>query len=77
MLVSSKSPYSLELWHYGAKKSLVRRLGFDTHPLGATLQTTPDGDYLSGSLNCDDSNIVTAPDESCLYFVHIKNISGE
>ena len=77
VLVSSKTPYSLELWHYGAKKSLVRRLGFDTHPLGATLQTTPDGDYLSGSLNWDDSNSVTAPDESGLYFVHIKNLSGE
>ena len=77
VLVSSKSPYSLELWHYGAKKTLVRRLGFDTHPLGATLQTTPDGDYLSTSLNWDDPNLVTAPEKSGLYFVHIKNLSGE
>lgn len=77
VLVSSKSPYSLELWHYGAKKTLIRRLGFDSHPLGATLQTTPDGDYLSASLNWDDTNLVTAPEKSGLYFVHIKNLSGE
>ena len=77
VLVSSKSPYSLELWHYGAKKTLIKRLGFDTHPLGATLQTTPDGDYLSASLNWDDPNLVSAPEKSGLYFVHIKNLSGE
>ncbi|WP_437222821.1 N,N-dimethylformamidase beta subunit family domain-containing protein [Planctomicrobium sp. SH661] len=84
--VHSVEPYHLELWRYGWKKELVRKLGwFDDHGPRATMQITPDGDYSQtgirwnsiGYQNSSHRQHVTAPSQSGLYYFHASTRSGD
>lgn len=77
VLISSKSPYRAELWKYGKKKIKISNLGFDSHPLGATMQRLEDGDFVGEGVNWRDGIRFKAPEHSGLYMVHIRNLSGE
>ncbi|HLJ10494.1 MAG TPA: N,N-dimethylformamidase beta subunit family domain-containing protein, partial [Planctomycetaceae bacterium] len=83
--VHSPEAYELELWRYGWKKELVRKLGwYDEHGPRATVQITPDGDYSRsgaewnkfGYANPALKQFVTAPDRSGLYYFHARTKSG-
>jgi N,N-dimethylformamidase len=83
--VHSPEAYELELWRYGWKKELVRKLGwYDEHGPRATVQITPDGDYTQtgvewnkfGYANPALKQYVTAPDRSGLYYFHARTRSG-
>ena len=75
----------MELWRYGWKKELVRKLGwYDEHGPRATVQITPDGDYSRtgaewnkfGYANPALKQFVTAPERSGLYYFHARTKSG-
>lgn len=83
--VHSPEAYELELWRYGWKKELIRKLGwYDEHGPRATVQITPDGDYTRtgvewnkfGYANPALKQFVTAPDRSGLYYFHARTKSG-
>jgi N,N-dimethylformamidase len=83
--VHSPEAYELELWGYGWKKELIRKLGwYDEHGPRATVQITPDGDYSRtgvewnkfGYANPALRQYVTAPDRSGLYYFHARTKSG-
>lgn len=83
--VHSPQAYELELWRYGWKKELIRKLGwYDEHGPRATIQITPDGDYTQtgvewnkfGYANPALKQNVTAPDRSGLYYFHARTKSG-
>lgn len=83
--VHSPEAYDLELWRYGWKKELVRKLGwYDEHGPRATVQITPDGDYSRtgvewnkfGYANPALKQFVTAPDRAGLYYFHARTKSG-
>ncbi|MFN0052296.1 MAG: N,N-dimethylformamidase beta subunit family domain-containing protein [Planctomycetales bacterium] len=83
--VHSPEAYELELWRYGWKKELIRKLGwYDEHGPRATVQITPDGDYSQrgvewnkfGYANPALKQFVTAPDRSGLYYFHARTKSG-
>lgn len=77
VLVSSKTPYSAELWSYNSTKEKIANLGFDSHPIGSTLQNTGNGDYVSEGVDWKDGIRFQTPGESGLYVVRVKNQSGE
>jgi hypothetical protein len=83
--VHSPVAYELELWRYGWRKELVRKLGwFDEHGPRATVQITPDGDYTQtgvewnkfGYANPHHKQKVAAPPRSGLYYFHARTASG-
>jgi hypothetical protein len=83
--VHSPEAYELELWRYGWKKELIRKLGwYDEHGPRATVQITPDGDYTRtgvewnrfGYANPALKQFVTAPERSGLYYFHARTRSG-
>lgn len=83
--VHSPEAYEAELWRYGYRKELVRRLGwYDEHGPRATVQITPDGDYSQtgaewnkhGYSSPHHKQLVTAPDRTGLYYFHTKTKSG-
>ncbi|MBI1774661.1 MAG: carboxypeptidase regulatory-like domain-containing protein [Proteobacteria bacterium] len=83
--VHSPEAYELELWRYGWKKELVRRLGWhDEHGPRATVQITPDGDYSQtgvqwnkfGYASPAHKQWVSAPERSGLYYFHARTKSG-
>jgi len=83
--VHSPEAYEIELWRYGWKKELIRKLGwYDEHGPRATVQITPDGDYSRsgvewnkfGYANPALKQFVTAPDRSGLYYFHARTKSG-
>ena len=83
--VHSPEAYELELWRYGWKKELVRKLGwYDEHGPRATVQITPDGDYSRtgvewnkfGYANPALKQYVEAPEQSGLYYFHARTRSG-
>lgn len=83
--VHSPEAYELELWRYGWKKELIRKLGwFDEHGPRATVQITPDGDYSRsgaewnkfGYANPALKQFVAAPERSGLYYFHARTKSG-
>jgi hypothetical protein len=83
--VHSPEAYELELWRYGWKKELIRKLGwYDEHGPRATVQITPDGDYSRcgaewnkfGYANPALKQFVTAPEHSGLYYFHARTSSG-
>ncbi len=83
--VHSPEAYELELWRYGWKKELVRKLGwYDEHGPRATVQITPDGDYSRtgvewnrfGYANPALKQFVAAPARSGLYYFHARTKSG-
>jgi hypothetical protein len=84
--VHSPEAYELELWRYGWKKELVRKLGwYDEHGPRATVQITPDGDYSRtgvewnkfGYANPALKQFVTAPERSGLYYFHARTRAGQ
>ncbi len=83
--VHSVEQYQLELWRYGARPELVRRLGWhDEHGPRATMQVTPDGDYTRtgtewnkvGYVSPTHRQFVTAPERSGLYYFRARTPSG-
>jgi hypothetical protein len=83
--VHSVEPFKLDLWRYGAKKEIVRDLGwYDEHGPRATMQITPDGDYSQtgvlwnkyGYVNPLLHQYVEAPQRSGLYYFRAKAASG-
>ena len=83
--VHSPEAYELELWRYGWKKELVRKLGwYDEHGPRATVQITPDGDYSRtgvewnkfGYANPALKQYVTAPERSGFVLLHARTKSG-
>lgn len=85
-MVHSVEEYGLELWRYGAEKRLVRRVGtFDEHAARAVMQVTPDGDYSQSGVDWNRNGyhhkafrqLLEAPSESGLYFLHAHSKSGE
>ncbi len=84
--VHSDEEFSLELYRYGESKQLVKRVGtYDEHGPRATIQITPDGDYTQtgvewnkhGYSNKNLKQLLTAPDQSGLYYLHATTKSGK
>jgi hypothetical protein len=83
--VHSPEAYELDLWRYGLKRELIKRLGwYDEHGPRATVQITPDGDYSRTGVEWNKfgyadpglKQFVTAPDRSGLYYFHARTKSG-
>jgi len=83
--VHSPEAYEIELWRYGWKKELVKKLGwYDEHGPRATVQITPDGDFTHtgvewnkfGYANPSLKQKVAAPEKSGLYYFHARTKSG-
>lgn len=83
--VHAVEPYHLSVWRYGLKKEFERNIGwFDEHGPRATMQVTPDGDYVQtgvewnkrGYDNPHHTQFVTGPERSGLYYLHAKGESG-
>ncbi len=83
--VHAVEPYHLSVWRYGLRKEFVRNIGwFDEHGPRATMQVTPDGDYVQtgvewnkrGYDNPHHTQFVTGPERSGLYYLHAKGESG-
>ncbi len=83
--VHAVEPYHLSLWRYGYRKEFIRPIGwFDEHGPRATMQITPDGDYVQtgvewnkrGYGNPHHTQFVTGPERSGLYYMHAKGESG-
>ncbi|MCH2219911.1 MAG: hypothetical protein MK097_06240, partial [Dechloromonas sp.] len=84
--VHAVEEYGLELWRYGADKEFVRRIGtFDEHGPRATMQITPDGDYTQTGVEWNKhgyhskalAQLIDAPPQSGLYYLHARSKSGE
>ncbi len=84
--VHSVSPYKLSLWRYGLNKEFIRLLGwFDEHGPRATMQITPDGDYVQTGVQWNKigygsphhTQLVPGPEKSGLYYLHAETESGE
>jgi len=85
---SSHEPVEISLYRYGWDKSFIKEIGrFEAFaPLGDT-QTLPDGDISLLGVNWNhsrfdfppdlDARSVIAPEESGLYYFHMKSKSGE
>jgi N,N-dimethylformamidase len=83
--VHSPEAFELELWRYGGKKELIRKLGwYDEHGPRATVQIVPDGDFSRsgvawnkfGYANPALKQFVKAPERSGLYYFHARTKSG-
>ena len=83
--VHAVEAYHLSLWRYGLRKEHIRNIGwFDEHGPRATMQITPDGDYVQtgvqwnkeGYHNPHHTQFVTGPERSGLYYLHAKGESG-
>jgi len=83
--VHSPEAYKLGLWRYGARKDFIRNLGwYDDHGPRPTLQITPDGDWVAGGIQWNQTGynlqwhrqLVTAPEPSGLYYFHARTESG-
>ena len=83
--VHAVESYRLSLWRYGQRKEFVRLLGwFDEHGPRATMQITPDGDYVQtgvawnkrGYGNPHHTQFVVGPERSGLYYLEAKTESG-
>jgi N,N-dimethylformamidase len=78
--------YGLSLWRYGLEMVFVRDIGwFDEHGPNAVMQITPDGDYTQTGVDWNRvgygsnphlSQLMEAPVESGLYYVHARTESG-
>jgi len=84
--VHSPTPYELELWRYGLEKTMVRRIGaFDEFGPRACIQLLPDGDFSQTGVRWNSvgygnpiyRQFVTAPEESGLYYFHVKAKDGQ
>jgi hypothetical protein len=84
--VHATESYRLDLYRYGWEKKHIRTIGwFDEHGPLATMQITPDGDYTQTGIqfnkfgysnNPHHRQYVTAPEESGLFYLHAKAVSG-
>ena len=83
--VHSLEAYRLDLWRYGWEKEHIHPLGwFDEHGPRATMQITPDGDYVQtgvtwnkfGYTSPSHKQFVAAPERSGLYYFHARGESG-
>ncbi len=83
--VHAVEPYHLSVWRYGLRKEFIRNIGwFDEHGPRATMQITPDGDYVQtgvewnkrGYDNPHHTQFVTGPERTGLYYLHAKAESG-
>lgn len=83
--VHSVEPYKLELWRYGREPEFISNLGWhDEHAPRATMQTTPDGDYVQTGVRWNEvgyahsvhSQHVAGPGRSGLYYFHAITESG-
>jgi hypothetical protein len=84
--VHSVEPYRLSLWRYGLEKEFVKLLGwFDEHGPAATMQITPDGDYVQTGVQWNTvgygsphhTQLVPGPERSGLYYLHAETESGD
>jgi len=80
--VHSVEPYKLGLWRYGQEKKFLRNLGwYDNHGPRAAMQALPDRHFVETGVAWDNGfglhrQVVTAPEESGLYYFHAKGESG-
>ncbi|MGE0212901.1 MAG: N,N-dimethylformamidase beta subunit family domain-containing protein [Parvibaculaceae bacterium] len=83
--VHSPEPYELELWRYGLRKELVRKVGaFDEFGPRACIQLLPDGDFTQTGVRWNTvgygnpvyRQFVSAPERSGLHYFHVKARSG-
>ena len=84
--VHAVEPYRLSLWRYGLNKEFVKLLGwFDEHGPRATMQITPDGDYVQTGVEWNKvgygsphhTQLVPGPERSGLYYLHAEGESGD
>lgn len=86
--IHAQEPFQASLWRYGWTKEQVADLGLfdDGFAPGANRQILPDGDFAIGGVRwndhgyafpLDDRHLLTAPDRSGLYFVHLNAASGD
>ncbi len=84
--VHAVEPYRLSLWRYGLNKEFVKLLGwFDEHGPRATMQITPDGDYVQTGVQWNKvgygsphhTQLVPGPERSGLYYLHAEGESGD
>jgi hypothetical protein len=84
--VHAVEPYRLSLWRYGQAKEFVQPLGwFDEHGPRATMQITPDGDYVQTGVQWNKvgygsphhTQLVAGPARSGLYYLHAEAESGD
>ncbi|MGH3385617.1 MAG: N,N-dimethylformamidase beta subunit family domain-containing protein [Nocardioidaceae bacterium] len=86
--VSSPSAYRAELWRYGLTPEFVAHVGHGEHPPGGLRQALPDGDFVATGVGWSQvgltigpgvgasPRLLTAPDRSGLYFVHVHAEDG-
>ncbi|MPZ20199.1 MAG: carboxypeptidase regulatory-like domain-containing protein [Luteitalea sp.] len=83
--VHAVEQYHLSLWRYGLQKECIRPLGwYDEHGPRATMQILPDGDFTQTGVRWNEegyggsqqAQTLAAPDESGLYYLHAKTLSG-
>jgi len=84
--IHSPEPFTASLWRYGWTKELVADLGlFDSFGPGGDRQLLPDGDFttvgcqwnhLGRPFGPDERNVISAPERTGLYYVHLRSRSG-
>jgi hypothetical protein len=84
--VHSVEPYRLSLWRYGLDKEFVKLIGwYDEHGPRATMQITPDGDYVQTGVQWNKvgygsphhTQLLAGPERSGLYYLHAEAESGD
>lgn len=75
--------YKIGLWRYGHEKKFIRNIGwFDDHGPRAVTQTLPDGHFVEkgvewyGGKLPSHSQMISAPEQTGLYYFHVKSASS-
>jgi len=84
--VHTTEAYKLGLWRYGHQKEFIKNLGwYDEHAPLPSVQVLPDGDFTQTGAQWNKTGytmvwhkqLVTAPEKSGLYYLHMKTESGK
>jgi hypothetical protein len=84
--VHSVESYRLSLWRYGLHKEFIRLISWiDEHGPRATMQITPDGDYVQTGVGWNKigygsphhTQLLVGPARSGLYYLHAETETGD